>query len=327
MGEEGHAPLHPFPGLRPFRSDEDYLFFGREEQVTELLGRLQSGRFLAVVGSSGSGKSSLVRCGILSELQAGSMVGAGSFWEIAVLQPGGDPIGNLARALCEADLYDPEDPEALPNLRATLMRSRLGLVEAARQSAMEKDSNLLVVVDQFEEIFRFHEAGRKGEEQAPDFVQLLLEAARQEEIPIYVMITMRSDFLGDCAQFADLAEAVNQGEYLIPRLSRDQSQSAIEGPVRVAGGTISRRLVQRLLNDLGDDPDQLPILQHALMRTWDCWLGDHEKDEPVDLRHYEAVGCMAEALSRHADEVFTGLPTERHREVARRVFKALTEKE
>lgn len=103
---------------------------------------------------------------------------------------------------------------------ATLKRSDAGLVEAARQSAMEEGTNLLLVVDQFEEVFRFHEAGSIGAEEAPDFVQLLLEGARNDTLPVYIVLTMRSDFLGDCSRFAGLAEAVNNGEYLIPRLDR-----------------------------------------------------------------------------------------------------------
>ena len=82
---------------------------------------------------------------------------------------------------------------------------------------------------------------------------------------------MRSDFIGDCAQFLNLPEAINDGQYLIPRMTREQRRQAITGPVAVARGQISPRLVNRLLNDVGDNPDQLPILQHALMRTWNYW--------------------------------------------------------
>ena len=103
--------ITPYPGLRPFQSEEDYLFFGREEQIADLTQRLQQHRFVAVVGSSGSGKSSLVRCGLLSQLQGGMMVGAGSNWQIAVTQPGGDPLGNLAQSLIAAELYDEDEPD------------------------------------------------------------------------------------------------------------------------------------------------------------------------------------------------------------------------
>ncbi|HXI53434.1 MAG TPA: AAA family ATPase, partial [Candidatus Saccharimonadales bacterium] len=319
-------PSNPFPGLRPFRSEEDYLFFGREDQVSELLSRLGAHRFVTVVGTSGSGKSSLVRCGLLSELQGGRLVKAGSAWEFAVMQPGGDPVAHLAQALLEAGLYEEEDPDTLPRIQATLRRSRFGLIEAVKQSQLKPDANLLLVVDQFEEIFRFHEATPTGSEEAPDFIRLLLEAAASADAPIYIVLTMRSDFLGDCSRFTGLAEAVNDGEYLIPRLTRDQTQSAIEGPVRVAGGAISRRLVQRLLNDLEEDTDQLPVLQHCLMRMWDQWQRAHQPDEPIDLRHYNDIGGMEEALSRHADEVLQRLPDDSLRRLVGRMFKALTEK-
>ncbi len=141
---------------------------------------------------------------------------------------------------------------------------------------------------------------------------------------IYVLLTLRSDFLGDCAQFRDLPEAINEGHYLIPRLLREQQREAILGPVAVGGGKISPRLVQQLLNDLGDNPDQLPIMQHALMRTWDKWEHEHEPGEPIDFRHYEAIGRMQHALSEHADEAFNELPNERSKMIAEAMFKCLT---
>ncbi len=115
---------------------------------------------------------------------------------------------------------------------------------------------------------------------------------------------MRSDFVGDCMQYAGLPEAVNAGMYLVPRMTRDELHSAITGPVAVGGGEIEPRLVARLLNDAGDDPEQLPVLQHALMRTWDYWTRHRTTGEAIDMRHYEAIGTMASALSRHADEAY-----------------------
>lgn len=323
---------NPFPGLRPFREDEDYIFFGREEQTAELLTRLRQSRFIAVVGTSGSGKSSLVRAGLLPALHGGTMTSAGSHWEVAILKPGGDPITHLAQALIESEFYDPDDPESLPQVRATLTRSRNGLIEAVRQAKPSPGTNLVVVVDQFEELFRFRQRGMETEETASAFVKLLLTAAQQNEIPIYIAITMRSDYLGDCAQIPGLAEAVNDGEYLIPQLKRAQRRAAIEKPVRVGGARIAPRLVQQLLNDVGDDQDQLPILQHALMRTWEQWQANSRRKTPdstfagggLDLEDYEATGGMGEALSRHADEVYHALPENRHRAVAEKLFKALT---
>ena len=110
-----------------------------------------------------------------------------------------------------------------PASRRRLRRSRSGLVEAVKQSGLRDNMNLLVVVDQFEELFRFRQTGISGQEQAAAFVRLLLTASQQSDQRIYVAITMRSDYLGDCSQIPGLAEAVNSGEYLIPRLSREHA--------------------------------------------------------------------------------------------------------
>jgi tetratricopeptide (TPR) repeat protein len=322
--------FNPFPGLRPFEPDEDHLFFGREQEIDELLRRLRTTRFLQVVGTSGTGKSSLVRSGLIPALQSGSMVQAGSNWRILIFRPGDDPIGNLAASLDAPDALGAQGELASTNrilLEATLRRSTLGLVQAVRQANIPAEDNLLVVVDQFEELFRFRRSGRDGESrnEAAAFFKLLLEAAKQEDIPIYVVLTLRSDFLGDCLQFQGLPEAVNTGLYLVPRMTRDELRSAISGPVAVGGGEISQRLVLRLLNDLGDDHDQLPVLQHALMRTWDHWAANHQPGQSIDIEDYEAIGGLQQALSLHAEEAYRDAAVGRGSQITEKIFKALTD--
>lgn len=322
------ARTNPFPGLRPFMQEEADLFFGRDRQSDELVRRLASRRFLAVVGTSGSGKSSLVRAGLLPSLEGGFMAEAGAHWRMAILRPQDDPIGFLARAIVETGALahlDLAQSAAEGVVETTLRRSGLGLVEAIRLARLESHENLLILVDQFEELFRFADLARQrgAGDEAPAFVKLLLEAARQTEVPVYVVITMRSDFLGDCARFRDLPEAISDSQYLIPRLTRDELQAVITGPIGVRGRRIAPSLVQRLLNDIGDDMDQLPVLQHALMRAWDH--GDPD-GYPIELSDLEVIGGMAKALSRHADEAFESLASERDRKIAERLFKCLTER-
>jgi len=325
-----YAPerFNPFPGLRTFEPDEDHLFFGREQQTDELLRKLRTTRFLSILGKSGSGKSSLVRSGLIPTLYGGGMTRAGSRWRVAIMRPGEDPLGNLAAALAMPDaLGDTVGNEELTRsfFDTTLRSSNRGLIECIRQSRIPAADNVLVLVDQFEELFRYKRSRRVvGRDEAVAFVKLLLEA-RASEVPCYIAITMRSDFVGDCMEFGSLPEVINDGIYLVPRMTRDELRSAITGPVAVGGGTIAPRLVSRLLNDVGDDPDQLPILQHALMRTWDRWEDDHQPREPLDLRHYEAIGMMGSALSRHAEECFTELDS-RGQVIAEKLFKALTDK-
>lgn len=314
---------NPFPGLRPFQEDEDYLFFGREGQTAELLKLLRESRFLAVVGTSGSGKSSLIRAGLVPALHRGAMVGAGSNWEVVVTRPGGAPLENLARSLEQSDLYEP-DADLLPRVLTCINRSRVGLVDAVKQAGIEEGTNFLLIVDQFEEVFRFRSRDEESLLASAHFVASLLEATAQSDVNIYVMLTMRSDYLGDCALFPGLAEAVNRGEYLIPRLNREELHSAIERPIQVAGGRIANRLVQKLLNKVSDNQDQLPILQHALMRTWSFWERGHSVDEPIDLRHFESAGEIEFAISKHAGEIMATL-SEGNQAIAEKMFKALTE--
>jgi tetratricopeptide (TPR) repeat protein len=326
---ESKALSNPFPGLRPFEADEEHLFFGREQEIDELLRRLRTTRFLLVAGSSGTGKSSLVRSGLIPALESGFMLQAGSNWRIMIFRPGDNPIGNLAAAMDAPDALGTKGELASTNrilLEATLQRSSLGIVQAVRQARIPVQDNVLIVVDQFEELFRFRRSGHNSRDEAVAFFKLLLEATRQQDVPIYIALTMRSDFLGDCIEFQGLPEAASDGLYLIPRMTRDELRSAITGPVAVAGGAITPRLVQRLLNDPGDDQDQLPVLQHALMRTWGHWEPRRAEEPAIDIADYEAIGGLEKALSLHAEEAFDEAGgVERGQQIAEKVFTALTD--
>jgi PAS domain S-box-containing protein len=329
------APLNPFRGLRPFSPAEAHLFFGRDGRTEEMIAKLTRSRFLAVVGASGSGKSSLVGAGLVPALLREAPASRTEAWRVATLRPGGGPLGNLAAALNAPDVFgrsgaaanaadaDGEDGDIRAQfLENALRRSSRGLIQAVRQSGWR--GRLLVVIDQFEEIFRYRAARADRGDQAPAFIALLLEAAAQRELPIHVCITMRSDFFGDCSQFHGLPEAINDGQYLVPRMTRSERKAAIAGPMGVVGAGITPRLVQRLLNDIGDaTADQLPILQHALMRTFDHWQRQSPGDPAMDLAHYEAIGTVEKALNQHAEQVLAGLEPAR-RLLAEQIFRRLT---
>lgn len=323
---------NPFPGLRPFKIEESHLFFGREGQSDEVLLKLSKSRFVGVIGPSGSGKSSFIYCGVLPILYGGFLTDSSPNWEVIVTRPGAGPIDNLAESLLKTvkdyNTADVEDKKIKRTIVSTLLRSSsLGLVEAIQQSRRKEDINYLILVDQFEELFRFKDSTDPNSvNESLAFINLLMEAVNYEDSPIYVAVTMRSDFIGDCAQFPELTRKINDSHYLIPQMTRDQKRRAVEGPVAVGDAKITPRLVQQLLNDLGDNPDQLPILQHALMRTWSYWSRFKDYDgEPVDLKHYEAIGTMSEALSQHANEAYDELDEDQKR-ICEILFKAITEK-
>jgi WD40 repeat protein len=308
---------NPYPGLRPFTTEESHLFFGRDQQIAELVARLERNRFVAVVGVSGGGKSSLVRAGLIPALGRAQLSEAGRRWRMVVTRPAGAPYERLAADLTKAGL----DP-------APLEESSHGLIEIARQLA--SDESLLVIVDQFEELFRYKELGLAGDgsrqehdvlaADAAEFVQLLLAAARHHP-PVYIVLTMRSDYLGDCAEFRDLPETLNDCQYLVPRMTREQRKEAILGPLGRL--EIEPALVQRLLNVAGDEPDQLPVLQHALMRTWNHWYADDsDHKRRIELKDYDAIGGLGDALNRHADELVSST----RQDITAAIFKRLTAK-
>lgn len=324
--------INPFPGLRPFGIEESHLFFGREGQSDEVLNKLGNNRFVAVVGASGSGKSSLMYCGLISTLYGGFMTHAGSKWKILVTRPGNSPIENLSESILtnneEFQALDEDSQLISRNITTSILKSSsVGLVEAIRCTYKNKVENVFLLIDQFEEIFRYKKKENKYSQfnEAFAYISLVINAVQQKDIPIYVAITLRSDFVGDCAQYPGLTRLINASQYLVPQMTRDQKRLAIEGPIAVGGGKITPQLVQQLLNDVGDSPDQLPVLQHALMRTWDLWALKKGTRDSLDISHYDAIGGLSEALSRHANEAFEEL-TEKEKEICTCLFKALTER-
>jgi tetratricopeptide (TPR) repeat protein len=326
----------PFPGLRPFTGRDHRFFFGREDQTFALYRLLRNHRFVAVVGSSGSGKSSIVQAGLLPLLEQENAQASITVWQCATTRPGHDPIEHLANTLAslrggrEDPLFEPR----CDRIRATLQSSSLGIAEAATHALQDPNAQLVLLVDQFEELFRYlsagqvhgvHELARRREE-ATKFVQLLLRATRSIDSRVRVLITMRSDFIGECSRFQGLPEAVSEAQFLVPALSRDQREETIRGPVQLAGGTISSELVERLLNDSNDELDQLPVLQHCLARLWGrAGAGAPEAAGGRILTegHYRDIGGLTAALSTHADEIFSELPG--HEKTIELIFRSLAE--
>jgi WD40 repeat protein len=340
----------PYIGLRPFFEADSLLFFGRDQQVAELLKRLEGRRgFISVLGASGCGKSSLIRAGLVPALHRGAMRPGVEgeqpphLWNICVMQPGDAPLARLAQALTEDRRwrFHPDRDLSVAALRARFGSSPMALVELYRELADRfPGESLLVVVDQFEEVFRFRQ---RDPDEAEAFVKLLLRSAG-EDMPIHVVTTMRSDFLGHCTAFHGLPETINDGLYLTPRLTPQQISQVIQSPLDLVGGAIDPVLANHLINLLGGD-DELPILQHALLRMWRQAQADGRTT--IALQDFETVcssrpqegpaddtggvparpqaAALFNAIDNHAAEIFDRL-TEPQRVVARRCFLALVER-
>lgn len=336
------ASRMPYPGLRSFRREESDLFFGREDCVNTMVDRLAANHFLAVLGSSGTGKSSLVKTGLLDALDLGIMAQAGSRWRVVMMRPGSAPLANLARGLLDAETSDGKVAAGdVDLLRAFLLRGPRSVAEWCRDGHLPADTNLLLLVDQFEELFRYRDYG--GREEAEALAALLIESARATEFPIFIALTMRSEYLGACALVEGLAETISASLFLAPRMNREQCRAAIFGPAAVCGVAIENALVNRLLNDLaafapwddrgngdqldrlGRRADQLPLLQYCLNRM--CVTTRDEADGravKLIVADYERIGGLAGALNAHANEILGALGPERL-PIAEAAFRALTE--
>lgn len=318
--------FNPFPGLRPFLPEESDLFFGREGESEEVLRKLLKNRFITVIGASGSGKSSLISCGVLPGIRKSPVNDTGS-WKIFPFRPGNDPIGNLTDIFAET-ISGPENIEAAKTSIASVLNSNPdGITAVVKAMVIKGNEKVLIIIDQFEELFRYNtrSTGIIPGNKAASFVTLLENAVGQTAVEIYLIMTMRLDFIGEFAHFKGLTQLINSSNYLVPHMNRENYRAAIEGPVKYAGASVDPKLVEILLDDIGDQTDQLPVLQHALMRTWAHWQALDEPNRTISLADYDSVGTMHDAMSRHANEAYEEL-SKRGREICEKTFKTITEK-
>ena len=306
--------MRPYPGIRPFEEQDSPIFFGREAQINDLLIKLETSRFVAVVGSSGSGKSSMVKAGLLPTLKLGLLRDA-DHWHSLVIRAGSHPFRNLAEqilrrhlGLDESQALTPAESLRVEGIAVDLRKCPGGIADVLRQFAWPDSVHFALVIDQFEEIFGFRSLINTKPAVSRDdverLVQLLLKTAATPVISpptsfqtseeqkanaaaeehrekaadlstrVWTVLTMRSDFIGQCEVFPALAEAVSNSQFLVPVLDEHQKADAILRPGQsVSGATypsfeVDPALVRMIINDSGDQMDQLPLMQHSLMRTW-----------------------------------------------------------
>jgi energy-coupling factor transporter ATP-binding protein EcfA2 len=322
----------PYPGLRPFNEEESIFFKGREQQVERLVKRLEEKKFLMVNGASGDGKSSLIYAGVIPHAKAGFFKAKYNNWIVADFRPERSPLKNLTASICrQLKIEDTAKTEkelgygfsALCDLYKAssfyideTKPEWLNADEKERKVIKRKGANLLVLVDQFEEFFTNPENYQNGipSIESQKTVNLLLETyklATAQDLPIYVVCTMRSDYIGQCAAFRGLPEAIGYSQFFVPRLKRQEIEQVIVGPAKLAGCSVSIRLIQTLLNSLNEGFDQLPIMQHALNQIWK--MADHGHQE-MDLIHLAKVGGIAPKLLLPEDKLkferwFETIPT------------------
>lgn len=320
----------PFRGLQFFDVEDSLLFFGRETEIQDLLNKLRTDSFLAVVGDSGSGKSSLVRAGLIPALHRGRFhdgKGWVESWRVAIVRPGDEPFGELAEGLpgLSPSMSEMEKKGFLKDLKEELATTRDGLRNAiASLVPHESKTRTLLVVDQFEELFTLNrgldaETEKRQKEKRRAYLDSLFAAARlQTERPVHVLITLRADFYSHCWEHDELTSRMGKNQYNVQRVSAEHLRDAIEKPLALAGAKAQPGLVDALLNDVGDKSSNLPLLEHALSQLWDKRAGSE-----ITYESYTQIGRLSGALEHHANQVLEDLGAE-NEALARRIFLHLT---
>ena len=312
---------NPYRGLEPFEVEHQAFFFGREALVGWLLNALRTApgatenRFLALIGPSGSGKSSLARAGLLAAIQRGELEGSED-WPIATFRPGPEPLESLAISTALA-MGGEKTPAAIRSQMEEFRHSERTLHLRIRlaMSASPPQRRLVLLVDQFEEVFT--QCQDQTARQA--LIDNLMLAATEPGGQAIVVLTLRADLYGECSAYPVLAAALSDHQVLIGPMQEAEQRRAIERPALLAGAEFERGLVNDLLEEVRNQPGSLPSLQYTLLELW-------QRREGRRLTHaaYQEIGKVAGALERRAEEVYSQF-SEPERLILRRIFLRLVQ--
>ncbi len=309
----------PYPGLRPFTEEESIFFKGRDQHIRQIVRLLEKNKMAFITGASGDGKSSMVYAGVIPYIRAGFFKAKFNGWLIVDFKPQKNPLKSLSEAFakeldmdegkCEAELYN-----GFSSL-VDLYKESAYCISDDGDDNSNRGKSLLIIADQFEEIFTNLENFEQGHPSDETYtaVNLLLETIRisiTENLPIFVIFTMRSDFISQCTFFKNLPEYIAYSQFFVPQLKRTEIRQVIEEPALMAGGKIAPRLIEVIINNLNSGFDQLPVLQHALNLLWRVADNGNTK---IDLIHLAKIaGISSDSLSAEDrgefDRWFNNLP-------------------
>ena len=302
----------PYRGLRyfDFTQEDAQYFYGRQVLTDQLLEKVRVSNFLAVLGASGSGKSSVVRAGLLYQLQQGKRLSGSDTWQIKIFQPGEHPLQSLARAFVDAGLSDIERASQLQQAEALIagggFSQLITVVDTPR---------VVLLVDQFEEVFILCADGKERQQ----FFDFLLAGLQRCRDKLCLMLTMRADFFGKCAEYGELAAKIQDNLLTVTSMSQSELRQAITAPAKQVNLVLESELVEQIISDVADSPGFLPLLQYTLTELW----GQRTEDK-LTLAAYTRSGGVKGTLQKRANEVYEGLSGE-EQETAKRIFLELTQ--
>src|ERR1035437_6485382 len=294
--------FNPFPGLRSFNTEESEFFFGRNAETEDLILKLLKNKYVTVIGASGTGKSSLVSAGVLPGILKQKK--GNSPFRIISFSPGNNPFVNLASALIKGP--DIEGKITDKNQLSDILQNHGNLYDALDLITNGFEENILMNIDQFEDLFRFGSSGLT-ETNKVKFIEFLVNTINRNAPEIYIILSMRSEYMGECSHHWELARLINNSNYIVPEPGMENWRKIIEEPVILAGATIAPELTEVLLNDIRFRNDQFPVLQHSLMRIWEHWQRSGDTQKPLSVIDYNSIGTIKNAITVHGNEIYEEL--------------------
>jgi len=307
----------PYRGLLRFEAEHARFFFGRDADTKRLIEKVNRQPFVAVVGASGCGKSSLVRAGLLPALARDTLPGSRD-WQVLTFTPGSQPLRSLANQLA-AFVRTPDRPDAADKLAGRLADRPDGLRTTLTAFLADRSRPVLLFIDQFEELFTLCADGpERCRMEAEQFIANLADAAERGDSQIRIVLTLRADFLDRCLAFPDLCKLLEDRQLLLGPLTQADLRDAIVRPAQQVGAFLEKGLVNTILTGVGDEPGNLPLLQHALHELWLARRGPW-----LTLDAYETSGGVRGALGRRAQDTYDALTPEQQT-IARAILLRLT---
>ncbi len=343
--DKNEWPRYPYPGIRPFdfseERNESLIFYGREAQVNELIGILSTSQFVAVLGPSGCGKSSLIRAGLIPKLERGYLHKAGRHWTAVKIEPGSNPVKNLSRAFITASHKKQSnflDRYSVDKLEKRFLKRSDALVElfdeAEGSSIFNDNSNVLLLVDQFEEIFRRDLCSDKD---ASDLIDLLLNVFHDPPERLFVVLTMRTDSIDKCSGYPGLPGVLTKTMYLVDKIDRAGIRDAITKPIRSPfyNGIVDPKFLRWIENSMATeglyDSDTLPLMQHAVLSAWQKAKTNKEhsssEEKLVLSNRNDDFNNLAELLSQDADSILETIKNNGQLHIAETMLRLLGKKE
>ncbi|NJO61939.1 MAG: hypothetical protein HC836_27970 [Richelia sp. RM2_1_2] len=299
---------NPYKGLAYFNSEDAEYFYGRDQLTDELLEKVREHYFLAVMGASGSGKSSLIRAGLIYQLEQGEQISGSENWKIYIFQPGKNPLQSLAENL---------------DIKVAELRSK-GSQYLKKFIDQIDSSRVILVVDQLEEVFSLSKENEESHQEREQFFECLLGAlGKVNNNKLCLVLGIRADFFGKCAEqeYHGLARKIQQHLIAVTPMNKDELKQAIEKPAKQLGYTVEPRLVEKLIEDVENEPGSLPLLQYALQELW-----KQRNDKYLTVNAYNKLGDskgIKGILEKHANQVYDSLDKD-GKEIAQFIFIRLT---